>query len=491
MKRTKHNLSNYKLTTTDMGKLVPVQLQEVLPGDSMRVSTSALIRVSPMLAPVMHPCTVRFHHWFVPTRLLWDGWEDFITGGPDNNDASVIPTIKSTVTPANPFVPGGILDHLGVPPSIDELEVNKLPLNAVNMIYNEFYRDQDLDDVRDLDDNSLPSVAWRKDYFTTARPWTQKGSDITIPIGTSAPVTGTITGNGVPRFSGATSTTSALIESTTGKLLAENGGTYADAAWSDPKLSATDFVADLTAATGVTANEFRELFALQRYAEARAQYGSRYSEYLRYLGIKPSDARLQRPEYLGGGKSTLQFSEVVQTGADSTSPEDVGQLRGHGITALKTRNTKRFFEEHGYMITLMSVVPKSIYQDGVQRLFLRQDKEDFYQKELQNIGQQAIKQGEIDATVPGTIHDTFGYSDRYADYRSTPSTVTGEFRDTLDFWHLARKFETPPLLNSSFIKCVPTKRIHAVQTNNVLWCMVNNSVVARRMVQKVSIGRLS
>ncbi|WP_373033914.1 major capsid protein [Sulfurovum sp.] len=479
--RSKQNLSNYKLTTADMGELIPVQLQEVLPGDTMKLSTSALIRVSPMLAPVMHPCTVRFHHWFVPTRLLWDGWEDFITGGPDNDNADTVPTLQIPVGGGA----GQIPDYMGVP-TVPNLEVNALPIRAYNLIYNEFYRDQDLvNPISNMDNTAIRKVAWRKDYFTTARPWTQKGSDIQIPLGASAPVTGTISNPSVSVTSNAnfrTDVGSNLLDDLGSSGTEVHTGTQGD--------STHSLVADLTQATGVTANEFRELFALQRYAEARAQYGSRYSEYLRYLGVKPSDARLQRPEYLGGGKSTLQFSEVVQTGADSTSPEDVGQLRGHGITALKTRNTKKFFEEHGYMITLMSVVPKSIYQDGLHRTWLRQDKEDFYQKELQNIGQQAIKQGEIDATDPTTTHDTFGYSDRYADYRSTPSTVSGQFRTTLDFWHLARKFETPPLLNQSFIECVPSKRIHAVQSEDVLWCMVNNSCVARRMVSNNTKGIL-
>lgn len=254
-----------------------------------------------------------------------------------------------------------------------------------------------------------------------------------------------------------------------------------------------NLVADLSSATGVTANEFREFFALQRYAEARARYGSRYTEYLRYLGVRPSDSRLQRPEYLGGGKQTLQISEVLQTAydkdaTDSASP--VGTLRGHGITALRTKPTRRFFEEHGYVLTLMSVVPKSIYQDGIPRTFLKKYKEDIFQKELQSIGQQEVLQGEVDGKVAADVNNVFGYTDRYAEYTFTPSNVAGDFRDTLDFWHLARKFETQPALNEDFIKCNPSKRIFADQTSHPLWCMINNKVVARRMVKKVSVGRL-
>lgn len=481
MKRTKSNLSNYKLTTADMGQLVPVQLQEVLPGDTMQMSTSALIRVSPMIAPVMHPCTVRFHHWFVPTRLLWDGWEDFITGGPDNANADTVPTRTLNL---NDTVSGRVMDHLGVP-RVEGLTVNSMPLTAYNLIYNEFYRDQDLEPTeRSLTNNTLANVSWRKDYFTTARPFSQKGADITIPIGTSAPV---LSSNNDSLFLKDTSNNSmGLKADTAGAPGSSNiSKTLGTNVASDLSL---DLVADLSSATGITANEFRELFALQRYAEARASYGSRYTEYLRYLGVKPADGRLQRPEYLGGGKSTLQFSEVLTT--VDTVDDSAGTMRGHGITALKTRKNRRFFEEHGYVITLMSVVPKSIYQDGVNRLWLRQDKEDFYQKELQNIGQQKVKQGEVDASVPADVHNTFGYSDRYSDYTSVPSTISGEFRDTLDYWHLARKWSTTPALNEDFIKCVPSKRIHAEQTQNTLWCMVNNSVIARRMVSKKSIGRL-
>jgi hypothetical protein len=475
MKRTKHNLSNYKLATMDMGKLYPVQLQEVLPGDTMQLSSSALVRVSPMVAPVMHPCTVRLHHWFVPTRLLWDKWEDFITGGPDNDNADTIPTVSGTAGA------GSVYDYLGVPPG--STEFNQLPAFAYNLIWNEFYRDQDLQSEVLASDGSIKSVSWRKDYFTTARPFSQKGADITIPIGTSAPVLGDGTTPSFNESGQIISTGTAVVQNTLSGDGALNSG---EQTWDN-----TGMIADLSSATGISAVEFRELFALQRYAEARAQYGSRYSEYLRYLGVKPSDARLQRPEYLGGGKSTLQFSEVLQTASDIESATPVGTMRGHGITAMKTKRSRRFFEEHGYIISLMSVVPKSIYESGAQRLFWKQDKEDFYQKELQNVGQQEVKMGEIyaNATDP---HATFGYSDRYAEYQNTPSTVAGEFRDTLDYWHLARTWtDTPPSLNEDFIKCDPSKRIFADQTSDTLWCMINNNVIARRMVKKTSgTGRL-
>jgi len=477
MKRSKHNLSNYKLATMDMGKLVPVQVQEVLPGDSMKMQTSALIRLSPMLAPVMHPVIVRFHHWFVPNRLTWDKWEDFITG---SDDSLEIPKLAVS------GVKDTLVDYMGIPPITNgsTIRVNAMPIRAYNLIYNEFYRDQDLCAERNLDTRTLAKIAWRKDYFTAARPWPQKGPDITLPIGTDAPV----------RFTGSNSRWLETDDgSNTSYMVRDTGSSSIDA---DPAVDAGKglvprdgyLTADLSQATGLTATEFREFFALQRYAEARARYGSRYTEYLRYLGVRPSDARLQRPEYLGGGKSTVQISEVLQTAMDGDSP--VGNMRGHGITALRTRSSKKFFEEHGYIITLMSVVPKSIYQDGVHRTFLRTDKEDYFQKELQSIGQQEVKVGEVYAKDPASLEETFGYQDRYSDYTHTPSTVAGEFRDKLDFWHLARKFNNKPALNSTFIECTPSKRIFAEQTQHSLWCMINNKCVARRMVKNVSVGRL-
>ena len=336
MKRQKHNLSNYKLATTDMGRLVPVQLQEVLPGDTMQMETSALIRVSPMLAPVMHPCTVRFHHWFVPTRLVWDGWEDFITGGPDGNNADTIPTIGAQALYQN-----SVLDYMGCPPvgNTGDAEVNILPLRAFNLIFNEFYRDQDISPERDDTNTACPWVSWRKDYFTAARPWAQKGNDIEIPIGEKANIYAT---NGLANSM---------------QISNQNDVDNVLEVVNDGNVKTADMFVDLSTATGVTATQFREFFALQRFAEARARYGSRYTEYLQYMGVKPSDARLQRPEYLGGGKQNLQFSEVLTT-AD-TNQDPAGTMKGHGITALKTRKNKKFFEEHGYMITVMSVVPNT------------------------------------------------------------------------------------------------------------------------------------
>jgi hypothetical protein len=395
MKRSKFSLSNYKLLSADMGELVPIGLTEVLPGDTIQQATSALVRVSPLLSPVMHPVHVRIHHWFVPHRIIWDRWEDFITGGPDGFDDSEFPTI--TMPSGGGAAVGSLADYLGVPTGVNSLEVSALPFRAYGLIWNEWYRDQDLQNKlnvslesgNDTSTNTvLQNCAWEKDYFTSARPWTQKGPEVTLPLGTSAPITSLSTRTaGVAAINGASGNYEFLIQNSGNNQINQDGTTTANNA----------LYADLSQATAASVNTLREAFAIQRYEEARARYGSRYTEYLRYLGVRSSDARLQRPEYLGGGKQTIQFSEVLQTGVttDGDDQEGVGNLKGHGIAALRSNRYRRFFEEHGYIITVMSVKPKTIYSQGLPRTWNRRTKEDFFQKELQHIGQQEILNKEL------------------------------------------------------------------------------------------------
>lgn len=468
MRRHKHSLSHYKLLTCDMGELVPCGCVEVLPGDTFQQRTSVLIRVSPLVAPVMHPVQVRVHHWYVPNRILWDGWENFITGGPDGTDSSNPPTTTA----------GGsrsILDYLGIAPGSTG-NFNALPLYAVNTIYNEYYRDQDLAAVAAVTSGPLKHVSWEKDYFTSARPWPQKGPDVTLPLGTKAMVRHDISGAGsysVQAPGGVETMNSS------GAQLASGGPAGA---------SANQLYADLSTAEAINVNDFRRAFAVQRYQEARARYGSRFTEYLRYaFGVASSDARLQRPEYLGGGKQTIQFSEVLQTTEATGNP--LGRMGGHGIAAVRTRRYRRFFEEHGYILSLLSVRPKAMYAEGVTRHWLKKDKEDYFQRELAHIGQQPVYNQEIKGTH-ATPTGVFGWQDRYVEYKHQKSSVAAEFRSTLDYWHLARKFATDPALNETFIKCVPSKRIHAEQTNNSLWCMVNHSIQARRHVPKSAASRI-
>lgn len=494
MKRTKFNLSNYRLASMEMGKLYPVELQELLPGDTISSSSSAFIRFSPMLAPVLHPITVRIHKFVCPMRIIFPGWEDFITGGPDGNDQSVIP--MGTV---NNETDHSLLDYLGYP--VDGTENSRfswLPVYAFNKIWNEFYRDQDLQEEREETDLTIPHVAWAKDYYTAARPWPQKGNDVVIPIGTRAPVKGLGVGTAMP------------WEQSPSPDVVESDGevrTY-DFGWQDPRqdpqgndawvmargegvTSIPDIYADLSQATGISVTDLRNYFAQQRWQEARAQFGSRYTEYLAFLGVRSSDQRLQRPEYFGGGKSTASISEVLQTGTDENTP--VGTLRGHGIAATRSRQARKFCEEHAYMITLMSIVPKNMYVNGCDRHWLKETRNEFWQREFEHVGQQQVWNGEVRVQPNGdpTVNKgTFGWSERYSEYRRTPSRVVGEFRDLLNYWHMGRTFETQPALNDEFIECNPTKRIFAEQTQDPLWCAVQNNSVARRLVSNTTIGRV-
>jgi len=483
MKRSKFSLSCTKLLSCDLGELVPINICEVLPGDSIQQATSALVRCSPLIAPVMHPVHVTIHKWYVPTRILWEDFEDFITGGPDGMDASVYPTI--TIGGGSGAAVGSLADYLGVVPGVNNIEVSALPFRAYAMIWNEWYRDQDLQTALTVDLTSgadtttntvLQNGCWEKDYFTSSRPWEQKGPAVTIPIGTSADVT----------ITQAERTGGASPGGPYGLAGAGEGGGRTDIAYSNDLGSPGDALqllgtADLSTATGITVTLLREALALQRFEEARARFGSRYSEYLRYLGVTSSDARLQRPEYLGGGRQTIQFSEVLQT-AEGTNP--VGELRGHGIAATRTNRYRRFFEEHGYCITLMCVRPKTIYASGLARHWNRRTKEDFWQKELEHIGQQEVLKKEVYAAA-ALPEDVFGYQDRYDEYRRAESTIAGEFRDsTLNYWHFARIFASEPSLNSDFVKSIPTERTFAVPSKDVLWVMARHSVQARRLVAR-------
>lgn len=512
-KRSKFSLSHYVLKTCKMGYVLPVGLVEVLPGDSFRHATSVFMRLAPMLAPVMHPVTVRIHHWFIPTRLLWDDFEDFITGGPTNTDVSEFPTITA---PSGGFAVGSLADHLGLPPKIDGIEVSALPFRAYNLVYNEWYRDQDLETEKALSLASGPDTTtatdllrcdWERDYFTTARPWPQKGPDVSVPVNLTAAgeptITGTVTGNGSPTFTatggGGTVTSSLKTLTTAGTYVGTGGdvgmdkvgdlgdrtGFNAPLSWANPALKVNlDFQSGNPELGSVNINSLREAFALQRFAEHRAMYGSRYVEYLRYLGIKASDARLQRPEYLGGGKQTIQFSEVLQT-SEGTDP--VGTLRGHGIAAMRSNRYRRFFEEHGFVLSIMLVRPKAIYMQGIPRSWLRRVREDFFQTELQHIGQQEVYTKELYAAAPdgddGGLK-VFGYQNRYDEYRGHESYVCSEFRDILDYWHLARSFSNEPVLNADFISATPSERIFAAQQNDQLYCMINHSLQARRLMSK-------
>lgn len=484
MKRYKVPKSHYKLCSTSPGRLIPVSCYEALPGDTIRQSSQALVRVSPLVTPVMHPMVVRLHTWQVPLRIIWPEFEQFITGGPDGNDAT-LPPEATGVTVAE----GSVADYLGITPGTRSYVT--LPMKAVARIFNEKYRDQDL--VPEIDEDSYdgtdapPYVAWEKDRFGSARPWPQKGPDVTLPMGETAPLrrVDSAGASSVYLANGNTFAGANPLESTAG------GGLWGVTQGQPLMLdNSNGMEVDLTQAVSPNINDWRTAFAVQRWQEARAQYGSRFTEFLRYLGIRSSDARLQLPEYLGGGKQVISFSEVLGSYDGGESGGVLGQLGGHGIAAIRTRPFTRFIEEHSYIITLMSVRPKAMYMNTQHRMFDRRDKLDWWQKELQYVGQEPIYNKEIyaDHSAPNGV---FGYNDRYSSFRSVPSTVAGEMRSVLNSWHVARDFGSDVTLNQSFIDCVPTNRIYAdTGDNDKLICMVNNSVRTRSLLDPRPYNRI-
>lgn len=468
MQRNKFSLSHYKLLTMNMGLLYPVTWFETIPGDSIQQATSALIRCSPLNAPVMHPCRVRVHHWWVPLSQLWDDYEDFFTGGELGTSTPTVPHHDlGTVSE------GDLLDYMGIPPAAygggGAMEVSALPARAYQHIWNEFYRDQQevteavvstasgADSTTEID---VKNIAWEKDYFTTARDDETLGTTISIPLTGDAPI---------------------MSESVT----EDPAGYYNVAALSaptgTPKDWGTDVVADLSSVSGVDINDLRLALALQRFQENRNQYGARYPELLQHLGIRPDDRSLSRPLYLSGGRQTISFSEILAS-AD-TGSYSVGDMVGHGIGAMRTRKYRKFFSEHGICMTLISVLPKTIYASGIDRSWLRTVKEEYFVRELQHLGEQVVYNKET-YSQHSTPDGTFGYQARYDEYRGIPSGIAGEFRSSLDHWHLARIFTGDTALNSSFIQASPTTRVYQSGGTDQLYVMANNSIQARRPIIK-------
>ncbi|WNK13709.1 MAG: major capsid protein [Microvirus sp.] len=522
----KHNLSNAHHLTCDQGQLVPLFCNEVLPGDVWQQDTSLLIRVAPLLAPVMHECTVRVHHFFVPNRLVWDGWEQFIVDAKDVDTVQVPVLGPCDAKPAGSnfatiVSPGSLADYLGVPagdyssylPAIvpdTPFYVNALPFRGYALIYNEFFRDQDLqaplpvstasvsigfpDTVTNI---TLANVDWEKDYFTSARPAPQDGDAVFLPLAIpSLPVKGL----GVDASATATFNASAYE---TGSNTARNFATAAGSAGTSPPngnilvelnggVSRVNVRTEATnSSTSINLNDLRKASALQRFRENLSRFGSRYSERLRNaFGVSPTDARLQRPEYLGGGKHILSFSEVLQTADAPSTGTYVGTMRGHGISGLRSMRYRRRFEEHGYVFTLLSVRPRTGYLSSIHKHWLRKTTEDFFQPEFQNLGQQAISQQEIYPFAKSSRTTTFGWQDRYDEYRHLENRVSGDFRSKLNFWHMAREFSSPPTLNSSFVTATPTNRIYADTVAPKLLVSAYNKAIVRRKVSYKSNPRL-
>lgn len=484
------DLSHDKKLSLKMGQLVPIHLQEIIPGDKIKMSTSQMVRLAPMLAPVMHRVNIYTHFYFVPNRLLWDNWEGFITGGEDGLNESVFPTLSIDMGDCEN---GGLSDYFGLPIQQDAAAtVSALPFAAYNKIYNEYYRDQNLiDPLPDTLSDGNNSVeyfdtytgdpqrrAWAHDYFTSALPWTQKGAEATIPIGDRAPLVwespNPLDGDDV-RVPVGTPAVNAQLTSNAGKLANEFG--------SARNIDVTDTTyADLSAATASSINDLRRAFKLQEWLEKNARGGSRYIEsILSHFGVRSSDARLQRPEFLGGGTSPITISEVLQTSEapDQNTPQ--GNMAGHGISMGANNAFSYRSEEHGYIVGIMSIMPKAAYQQGIDKHFLKFDKFDYFWPSFAHLGEQPIQNQELFLNeIPDDHEATFGYTPRYAEYKHINSSVHGEFRTSLDFWHMGRIFDNLPALNADFINCDPTTRIFAVLDTETVYAHIFHRIKASR-----------
>lgn len=490
-KRNAFDLSHDAKLSMNMGKLVPVLLQEVVPGDTFRVNTESLVRLAPMLAPMMHRVDIFTHSFFVPSRLVWSDFQEFITGGEDGLASPVLPYFKINKAHQESLRNGSLADYMGLPTlSADveipddtyKLNVSALPFRAYQLIYNEYYRDQNLIDPVPISKSSgeisetefahlmtMRNRAWEKDYFTSALPFAQKGDPVTIPFSGNAPVRSIydetnpspewIADGGIP----ATTANARLVAVDDDKYYLESQTNPSVPLRYDPNGS---LIADLSSVNATTINDLRKSVQLQAWLERNASGGSRYIEsILNHFGVVSSDARLQRPEYLGGGKTPIVVSEVLQTSStDDTTPQ--ANMSGHGLAVGNTHSFKKFFEEHGYIITIMSILPRTSYQQGLPRLFTKVDKFDFFWPEFAHLGEQEVKFKEIYASLGYEFDhdddDTFGYQSRYAEYKYNPARVHGAFKDSLQFWHMGRVFESQPALNADFVTSNPTKRVFAV-----------------------------
>lgn len=479
-----------------MGQLVPTNLIEVLPGDKFDLSAENFLRFAPLVSPVMHKVNVTTHYFFVPTRLMWSGWEDFIT----NNDQLELPYVN-----VGQVSVGSIADYLGYPTGIypQTQKVLIFPIIAYLRIWNEYYRDQNLQTLINIDlvagDNTAAFLnyftrvplrrAWQHDYFTACLPFAQKGDSVQLPLTFQNDIPVEYARNTVsPPVSNAR-----WVNAVTGAPAspsAWNNGVPQDAngnrlEWNPSVNYNVDIQSD-----AVDINTVRRAFRLQEWLEKNARGGTRYVEnILSHFGIKSSDARLQRPEYIGGSKQNMIISEVLATAENTDAIVPVGNMAGHGISVGGGNRMNYRAEEHGYIMGIINVQPVTAYQDGMNRMFTRETNLDFAWPTFANIGEQEVKKKEVYALTTGTEgEETFGYIPRYSEYKYMNSRVCGDMRTSLDFWHLGRKFTNVQELNAEFIECNPSTRIFAVEDDvDHIYAHIFNNVSAVRKLPKFGI----
>jgi len=472
-------------TTFDGGYLVPIYCDEVLPGDMHNVKATMFARLATPLFPVMDNLHLDTFFFFVPNRLVWTNWTKFM-GEQTNPGDSISYVVPQITSPAGGYAVGSVFDHFGLPTAgqisgSNTVTHNALPLRGMNLIWNEWFRDENLqnsvtvntgDSGDDPSDYTLLRRGKRKDYFTGALPWPQKGDAVSIPLTGDVPVYGN--GKAVGLTNGANSY--GLFANSGNTLMAgstaynqnagatQSGSSYpgADKILGVVTSGESGMYADLSQATAATINQLRQSFQIQRLLERDARGGTRYTELLRaHFGVTPQDFRLQRPEYIGGGSTYVNVNPIAQTSATSISggATPLGNLAAMGTALASGHGFTYHAQEHGYIIGLVNVRADLTYQQGLPKMWSRETRYDFYFPVFAHLGEQAILNKEIYVTGTSTDDDVFGYQERWAEYRYKPSQITGLFKSTssgtIDPWHYAQKFTSLPTLNATFIQETP------------------------------------